>query len=175
MRKINLMFSLLTGAALISGAALRASAQVEAAAVKLDGLSCPFCAYGLEKRLKKVEGVEKVEIKVGQATAELTVKKGKILSIEEVEKAVKDGGFTPRELSLTVTGRLAERDGRMVLALPESEEILLLEGNEQLQKVREALKDADKLVRLTGKATRKREEGHASHPHTLSIERFEIQ
>lgn len=175
MRKVTLMFSLLTTAALIPGAPLCASAQVEAAAVKLDGLSCPFCAYGLEKKLKKIEGVEKVEIKVDQATAELVVKKGKALSIDEVEKAVKDGGFTPRELSLTVTGRLAERDGRTVLTIPESEEIFLVEGNEQFQKVRETLKGADKPVRLTGKVVQKREEGHASHPHTLSIERFEIQ
>lgn len=175
MRKVNLMFSLLTAAAFLLGASRCASAQVEAAVVKLDGLSCPFCAYGLEKRLKKVEGVEKVEIKVDQATAELTVKKGKALSIEEVEKAVKEGGFTPRELSLTVTGRFAERDGRVVLALPDSEEIFLVEGNEQLQQVRETLKGADKPVRLTGKVAQKREEGHANHPHTLSIERFEVQ
>jgi len=174
MRKVNLMLSLLTAAALISVTPLRASAQVEAASVKLDGLSCPFCAYGLEKRLKKVEGVEKVEIKVDQATAELAVKKGKALSIEEVEKAVKDGGFTPRELSLTVTGRLAEQDGRTVLTLPESEEVFLLEGNAQLQELREALKDPAKPVRLTGKATRKREEGHAGHPYVLSIEEFKV-
>ena len=27
--------------------------------VKVDGLSCPFCAYGLEKYLKKIKGVKK--------------------------------------------------------------------------------------------------------------------
>lgn len=174
MRKTNLMFSLLTAAALISGASINASAQVETATVKLDGLSCAFCAYGLEKRLKKVEGVEKVEIKVDQGTANLTLKKGKTLSIEAVEKAVKDGGFTPREISLTVTGRLIERYGRTVLAIPDGEEIFLVEPKEQIQKIKEALKSADKAVRLTGKLSQERAEGHAGHPYALSIERFEI-
>lgn len=174
MRKANLTLSLLTAAALISGVPLSAPAQVETAAVKLDGLSCAFCAYGLEKRLKKVEGVEKLEIQVDQGTANLTVKKGKALSIEAVEKAVKDGGFTPREIALTVTGRLAERGGRTVLTIPDSEEVFLVGSNEQLQKIKEALKGADKAMRLTGKVSQERAEGHTGHPYTLSIERFEI-
>lgn len=174
MRNVNLMLSLLTVTAFISGAPIRASAQVETAAVKLDGLSCAFCAYGLEKRLKKVEGVEKLEIQVDQGTANLTVKKGKALPIEAVEKAVKDGGFTPREVSLTVMGRLTERNGRAVLTVPDSEEIFLVEPKEQLLKIKEALKGADKAVRLTGKLSQERTEGHTGHPYALSIERFEI-
>lgn len=174
MRKANLTLSLLTAAALISGVPLSASAQVETAAVKLDGLSCAFCAYGLEKRLKKVEGVEKLEIRVDQGTANLTVKKGKALSIEAVEKAVKDGGFTPREISITVTGRLVERDGRTVLAISDGEEVFVIGPNEQLQKIKEALKGADKAVRLTGKLSRKHEEGHAGHPYVLSAEQFKV-
>ena len=31
-----------------------------------------------------------------------------------MEKAVKDGGFTPREISMTLTGEWAERDGQTV-------------------------------------------------------------
>ncbi|MBI2504147.1 MAG: heavy-metal-associated domain-containing protein [Candidatus Latescibacteria bacterium] len=173
MRKVNLMLSLWAVAAFLLGASLCASAQVEAAAVKLDGLSCPFCAYGLEKKLKKVEGVEEVKIEVDQGLAKLAVKKDKSLSLEEVEAAVKEGGFTPKEIALTVRGRLAERHGRIVLTLPGSEDILLVEANEQLQKLRETLAGADKAVRLTGKVVRKHEEGHAGHPYVFSVERFE--
>ena len=88
-------------------------AQVHEATIKVDGLSCPFCAYGLEKKLKKVEGVEKLEIKVDEGIAKITVKKGKSLAISGVEKAVKDGGFTPREISITVTGKLNEQNEQM--------------------------------------------------------------
>ena len=32
----------------------------------VDGLACPFCAYGIEKRLNKVDGVTGVEVDVGK-------------------------------------------------------------------------------------------------------------
>ena len=30
--------------------------------IEVDGLACPFCAYGLEKNLKEIDGVENIEI-----------------------------------------------------------------------------------------------------------------
>ena len=174
MRKRSILLSLLTAVALVWGAPLNASAQVEGATVKVDGLACPFCAYGLEKRLKKVEGVKKLEIKVNEGTAEITVKKDETLSIEAVEKAVRDGGFTPRGISVTVTGRLAERDGRTMLTISGSEETFLLESNEQLRKIVEALKDEEKAVRLIGKLSQERVEGHAGHPYVLTAEQFDV-
>ena len=172
MRTRNLMLSLLAAAVLASGGFNSASAQIEEATVKLDGLACPFCAYGLEKKLKKVEGVEKLKIHVKKGTAKLAVKKGRAISIEAVEKAVKDGGFTPREISITVAGRLVERNGQTLLTIPNSEDIFLVDLNEQLKKVREILKGEDKTVRLIGKVARKKEKGHTGHPYVLSIESF---
>ena len=174
MRTRNLMLRSLAAAVLALGGFTNASAQIEEATVKLDGLACPFCAYGLEKKLKQVERVEKLEIHVKKGTAKLAVKKGKTLSVETVEKAVKDGGFTPREISITVAGRFTEHDGRTVLTIPEGVDIFLLEANEQLHKVRDALNGEDKVVRLTGRVARKQEEGHTGHPYVLSIECFKI-
>ena len=90
------ILSLLLSVAVVFGGPIETFAQVEEATVKVDGLSCPFCAYGLEKRIRKVEGVEKLEINVNDGTARITVKKDQTLSIEAVEKAVRDGGFTPQ-------------------------------------------------------------------------------
>lgn len=47
---------------LLSLTALAAGPQY---ALEVKGLACPFCAYGIEKRLNKMEGVEEVEIDVG--------------------------------------------------------------------------------------------------------------
>ena len=52
-----------------------------------------FCAYGLEKKLKKVEAVEKLKIHVKQGSAKLAVKKGRAISVEAVENAVEDAPF----------------------------------------------------------------------------------
>ena len=171
---IRIAVSLFAAVTFISADFISVHAQVEKATVKIDGLSCPLCAHGLDKKLKKVEGVEKLEVMVDEGTAKITVKKGSSLSIEEVEKAVKDGGFTSGDISITVTGRLVERDGRTVLAMPGSEEIFLMEQNEQLQKLEKTLNGKDKRVKLTGKVAREHKEGHSVHPYVLSVEQFKI-
>ena len=64
----------------------------------VDGLSCPFCAYGLEKNLKKVTGVERVDIdmKTGKATAFL--KPDANIDDSVLREAVKKAGFTARDI-----------------------------------------------------------------------------
>ena len=44
--------------------------------VQVDGLSCPFCAYGLEKKLRKVANVASLEIQVSDGRAVLTPEPG---------------------------------------------------------------------------------------------------
>jgi copper chaperone CopZ len=66
--------------------------------VQVDGLTCPFCAYGLEKKLKKMENVIKIEINVEDAFALLTIKEGKLVSENLIRKNVKLAGFTAREI-----------------------------------------------------------------------------
>ena len=58
------------------------------------GLSCPFCVYGVEKKLKKLEGV--VEIKSELETGEFFVRvdNGVSLSEETIREIVTSAGFT---------------------------------------------------------------------------------
>lgn len=66
--------------------------------IRVDGLSCPFCAYGLEKKLKSIEGVDKLEIKVNDGLAILYLKEGAEIPESVLRKKVKEAGFTPREI-----------------------------------------------------------------------------
>ncbi|MFQ5779239.1 MAG: heavy-metal-associated domain-containing protein [Nitrospiria bacterium] len=66
--------------------------------IRVDGLTCPFCAYGLEKKLKRLEGVEKVRIDIDRGIAEVTVAEGKFIQEEELKKAVLNAGFTPKDI-----------------------------------------------------------------------------
>ena len=61
--------------------------------IQVDGLACPFCAYGVEKQLHAIEGVESVatEIKTGVVT--ITMHGGAMLTEEAAKKAVEDAGF----------------------------------------------------------------------------------
>lgn len=67
--------------------------------IRVDGLSCPFCAYGLEKKLKRLEGAEQVRIDVDRGVAEITVAQGKTIEESRLKQAVLDAGFTPKEIT----------------------------------------------------------------------------
>lgn len=86
---------LLAGVFLFSSSLLFAAEKVS---VRVDGLSCAFCAYSLEKNLKEIEGVEKVEINLKDGIAVLTLKEDAVLDDEMIKKRVEDSGFTPREV-----------------------------------------------------------------------------
>ncbi|MGH7256597.1 MAG: heavy-metal-associated domain-containing protein, partial [Nitrospirales bacterium] len=68
---------------LVLGTALPVLAQqapppgsTEEIIVRVDGASCPFCAFGLEKRLGRLDGVANVRIELKAGEAILTLNKG---------------------------------------------------------------------------------------------------
>lgn len=64
--------------------------------IGVDGLSCPFCAYGIEKQLKKLEGVNQVEVDVAKGQVVVSMNEGKTLEQAQAVEAVKKAGFTLR-------------------------------------------------------------------------------
>lgn len=66
--------------------------------VEVKGLACPFCAYGLEKKLKEEDGVKSIKIDVEEGLAYLTVLKSQKPTKETLEKIVADAGFTPSSI-----------------------------------------------------------------------------
>ncbi len=71
--------------------------------VEVKGLSCPFCAYGLEKKLKKIDGVEDVHIDVTEGETTMRVSKEEKPSEEKLKKTVKNAGFTPGKITFSKT------------------------------------------------------------------------
>ena len=96
----------LTPSEVLTGASVR---------LKVDGMVCPFCAYGLEKRIKKLSAVGESTINSKKGTMELFPKEGQHIEIDEVKDAVKSGGFTPREIRVALVGKLTEWNGETVL------------------------------------------------------------
>jgi copper chaperone CopZ len=78
--------------------------------IGVDGLSCPFCAYGLEKKLKQLDGSEDVFIELEEGQATMSVPKSKEPTTEELEAIVKDAGFTPREISFSAQPFSTKKD-----------------------------------------------------------------
>ncbi len=71
-----------------------ALAATQSYRLKVDGLACPFCAYGIEKKLGALDGVERTETNIKDGTVIVTMKDGAVLDEATAKQAVKDAGFT---------------------------------------------------------------------------------
>ena len=66
--------------------------------IGVNGLACPFCAYGLELKLKKLDAVEALTVHMEEGHVQMKLKEGATVSDEEIRAAVKDAGFTVTEI-----------------------------------------------------------------------------
>ena len=67
--------------------------------VKIDGMTCPFCAASVESQFEKLDAVDSVDISLTKGTATVTLKEGKDLKEDDVKNAVKNAGFNAIEVS----------------------------------------------------------------------------
>lgn len=80
--------------------------------IEVKGLSCPFCAYGLEKKLKEIEGATDVEIDIKQGLATFKIDKNQQPKKDQLRKAVKDAGFTPEEITISTAPFTTDTDDK---------------------------------------------------------------
>lgn len=66
--------------------------------VEIDGLACPFCAYGIEKRLRKVEGLAELSVLLEEGKVQLKLEQGATVSEERLREAVAEAGFEARRI-----------------------------------------------------------------------------
>ena len=92
--------------ALLFGAAGLARAELLGAELRVNGLACPFCAFGIEKKLLAVDGVETVEVLLDEGRVELAFTSGNKATIQQLHEAVAGAGFEVAELRVEARGRL---------------------------------------------------------------------
>lgn len=157
--------------------ALPAQAQIEQITVKVDGLSCALCVYGLDKALKKIDGIGEVKIFLDAGRAELTPRPGKSVDLAAIEPAIRQSGYTPREITLKATGKYEEWKGRPTLILDENGTRFFLDGTDVVRKLTETLAAGGKDRRITvvGRVRQEQPSGHHGHPQTLLLESFQVK
>ncbi|MEQ8551720.1 MAG: heavy metal-associated domain-containing protein [Cyclobacteriaceae bacterium] len=78
--------------------------------VKVDqevfGMDCAPCAYGLERGLKKMDGLERVKVSLNDGKAYLTLAPNNELTLQKIQKVVKNNGFSARNAEVTLKGEL---------------------------------------------------------------------
>ena len=102
---VRQVFTLMFMVTIIGGQALSLRAQQTTSSdspqqifIRVDGASCPFCAFGLEKRLGQIEGVNDVKLEMKEGKVIVTLEEDATVSKEALRKAVDEAGFTPREI-----------------------------------------------------------------------------
>lgn len=67
---------------------------VEKVTARVDGLACSFCAYGVEKKLERLDGVDSLDIRINQGLVVLYSRgKGRV-DERSVGQKIKEAGFT---------------------------------------------------------------------------------
>ena len=85
------------GLALMLFAATAALADSHVYKLYVDGLACPFCAYGVEKKVGGLDGVEKVEIEIEEGVVTVTLADGATLDEATAKQAIDQAGFSLRK------------------------------------------------------------------------------
>lgn len=97
-RRSAVLLALVALAALTTG-----PAAADTYRVGVDGLACPLCSFGLEKALKKVDGVTGVATDLASNSVVVTTGDGVDLPRPKVEAAVKKAGFSLRSFDREAT------------------------------------------------------------------------
>ena len=69
--------------------------------MRVDGLACPFCAYGIEKKLKAIEGTSGINIDLNKGLVSVNMTEDKVLTEEKMKVLFNDSGFTYRSMIKT--------------------------------------------------------------------------
>ncbi len=64
--------------------------------IEVDGIPCPFCLYGIEKKLRELDGVTEIQSDLKEGQFFIKVADGVTLSEDSVREAIKSAGFTLR-------------------------------------------------------------------------------
>lgn len=79
--------------------AAQAPAGEKQAVVTVQGMQCPFCAYGIKKHLTKLPGATQVEVELAKNQATVTFEADTEVTDEQIEEAVRKAGFTPGDIT----------------------------------------------------------------------------
>lgn len=100
---MNILRRMMLASILLAGFLPAAYARDTVYALQVDGLACPFCAYGIEKKLSSLKGVKDIQVDIKKGEVIVTMTEGANLSEQLAREKVKDAGFSLRSF--------ARRDG----------------------------------------------------------------
>lgn len=77
-----------------------ANAQTDAFTLRVEGLGCPFCAYGLEKKFRDVEGIKALNIDIQTGKMLFNVPAANKMTLADADARVTRAGYTAKGISV---------------------------------------------------------------------------
>ncbi len=87
------------------------------------------CAHVVDVALKKVAGVQSVEVSLNKGLATVKLKPGNTVSVPQLWELIHKNGYTPKATVVSVRGDLANANGRLELKVSGTKETLALAGD----------------------------------------------
>ena len=84
------------------------------------------CAHVVDVALKKVAGVESVEVSLNKGLATVKLKPGNAVSVPQLWQLLHEKGYTPKTTAVSVRGELANAQGRLQLKVSGTKDMLAL-------------------------------------------------
>jgi hypothetical protein len=89
----------------------------------------------------KLEGVESVEVSLRAARADVRLRRGNRLSLEQFRQLVKNNGFALKEIAATLHGAAREESGKLAIAVTGTGDVLFVAADGKEPAVRKQLGD----------------------------------
>ncbi len=84
------------------------------------------CAHVVDVALKKVAGVESVEVSLNKGLATVKLKPGNTVSVPQLWELIHKNGYTPKVTAVLVRGELANVNGALQLKVSGTKDTLAL-------------------------------------------------
>jgi copper chaperone CopZ len=100
--------------------------------------------------LKNINGVDSVNVSLNKGFADVTLKPGNNVTIEQLQHAITKNGFKPKQSTVTVSGTLLSDAGKLKLRVSGSNETFGLVPGAQLVRPSDLKQLIGKTVTLEG-------------------------
>ena len=88
------------------------SGQIAKVDQEVYGMDCAPCAYGLERGLKKMDGLQEVRVSLNDGKAYLELAEKNDLTLRSIQEEVKKNGFSAKKAEVVIMGNLNKVDGQ---------------------------------------------------------------
>ena len=105
--------------------------------------------------VQKLPGVESVNVSLERASTEIQLRPGNSITLDQLRSIIKNNGFTAKEATVTVVGKLIERGGQPALEVTGTNTVMLIVADPKQpaifkQAQERLLAKASDVIRITG-------------------------